>query len=133
MIAVGAYHAFGFFIEHSLHRRAGTDLVPHSGLGLQIESDLIGGFERCLRRAPRMEAHVVQTPLLTQIEQVLPRFDVSGWITGEWKIATEDCAAKINGIAVEDKLISLSMKIAQADSHVLVLIDVRTFQPESQG
>src|SRR6185503_15403249 len=129
MIAVGANHSIRLVIKHALHRRAGTDLVPHSRLGLQIESDLIGGFERCFGRAPRMEAHVVEAPLLTKLEQALPRFDISWWITGGWKVTAIDCAAKINGITVEDELISFNVKIAQAHSHVFVLIDVRTFQP----
>src|ERR1044072_1134023 len=126
MIAVGANHSISLFVKHALHRCGRTDLVPHPGLGLQIESDFIRRFERGFGWTPRMKAHVVEAPLLAKLEQVLPRFDISRWITRERKISTVVCAAKINRIAVEDELISFSMKIAQANSQIFVLFDVRT-------
>src|ERR1041385_2989222 len=132
MIAVGADHAFSFVIKHAFNRRAGTDLVPHSRLGLQVEADLIRGFERCFRWTPRMKAHVIETPRLCRLEDLCPRGHVSGRIAGQRKIAAIVCAAKIDRHAVERELISFSAKISQADSQVFVLFEVSAFQPKSQ-
>src|SRR5258705_9980905 len=110
MIAVGANHSIGFFVEHFLHRRTRTDLVPHARFRLQIESNLICGFEGSFRRTPRMEAHVVEAPLLACLEQHSPRLDVSGRITGQRKVAAMLRAAKIDRMTVENELIAFRMK-----------------------
>ena len=62
-----------------------------------------------------MKAHVVETPLLTGLKQRQPRFDVSGRITRQRKISAVMCAAKVDWAAVEDELIALRMKVAQAN------------------
>src|SRR5437764_31915 len=129
MIAIGLNHPISFFVEPLLHGRVGTDLVPHSRFRLEVEADLIGSLERRVRWAPGMKAHMVETPLLTNLKQRQPRFDVSGWITRQGKISAAMCAPKIDGTAVEDELIALRMKVAQAHREIFVFFNVGAFEP----
>src|SRR4051812_47964335 len=119
MITIGTNHPIGFVVEHFLHRRVRTDLVPHARLWLQVEADLVRSLKRCFRRTPRMKAHVVEAPLLTERKQGRPRLYVRGRVAGKREVPAAVRAAKNDRTIVEDELIAFSMKIPQADSQIL--------------
>src|SRR6185369_4997741 len=102
MISVSLDHAISFVVKHSLHRRAGTDLIPHSRFRLQVETELIGGFKRSFGRSPRMKTHVVQPPTLARLKQFSPVLDFCVWITSQGKVTAAVSAAKVDRLAVED-------------------------------
>src|SRR5216117_3970763 len=104
MVTVSLDHAISFFIQHSLHLSAGAYLVPHARLRLQIEPELIRGFECCFRRTPGMEAHVVQAPTPAGLKELFPGLNVRGRITCQGKVAAAMRTAKDNRCAVEDEL-----------------------------
>ena len=74
---------------------------PGSALDLKIEAQLVGGDERGLRRAPRMEPDVVQPVRLADADDPLPGLDVGGRIAGEGKDAAFQRAAQEDRPAVE--------------------------------
>ena len=69
-----------------------------------------------------MKSHVVQPITLARLENLLPRIDIRRWIAGQQEIATEMCAAKINGVAVENELIPRGAEIADAKRNPFYLI-----------
>src|SRR5215210_6209963 len=123
MIPISPDHPIRFFVEHLVHRRAGTDLVPHTRLGLQVETDLIGGFESSFGRTPRMEPHVVQAPTLARLKKFSPVVNICGRITRERKVAAAVRTAKDDRSAIEYEFFSHCSQSTQANLHVVILID----------
>src|SRR6266850_7579376 len=130
MVAISLDHAIGFFVKHAFHRSARADFVPHPGLWLQVESDLIRRFEGCFGWTPGMKAHVVQAPLLARLEQRQPRFDIGRWVTCQREIAAAMRTAKDDGCAIEDELLSLGAELAQPYLQFFVLIHPGALQPQ---
>src|ERR1051325_1445598 len=94
MISISLDHPIRFVVEHALHQCAGTDLVPHPWLNLQVETDLIGGFESSFGRTPGMKAHVVQAETLARLKNFFPGCDICGGITREREVAAAVRTAK---------------------------------------
>src|SRR6185503_11900914 len=114
------------------HRRAGTDLIPHSRFRLQVETELIGGFKRSFGRSPRMKTHVVQPPTLARLKQFSPVLDFRVWITSQGKVTAAVSAAKVDRLAVEDKFFSDCFEITQTDLHIVVLFNSGSSQPQPE-
>src|ERR1700730_88987 len=127
MVPVSFDHAISFFIQHSLHLSAWANLVPHARLRLQIEPELIRGFERCFRWTPGMEPHVLQAPAPADLKELLPGLHVSGWIAGQRKVAAAMRTAKHDRGAVEDELFSLGATVAKPDPQGLSLVNPCSF------
>ena len=94
MIAIGFHHPRGFGFEHRRDARIG-EVVPHAAFGLDVESEFVGRAERCIRRAPGMEADAVQAIILADLDDLFPARDVGRRIAGQGKSPPE-CVARIS-------------------------------------
>src|SRR5688572_3251553 len=101
MIPVSLDDPIRFFVEHALHRCAGTDLIPHTRLDLEVEAEFICGLESSFGRGPGMEPHVVQAPVLAGLKNLFPRGYICRRITSDGEIATVVSAAKDHRLAIE--------------------------------
>src|ERR1019366_7026680 len=97
----------------------------HAAFNLQVKAEFIRRRERRFRRTPRMKPHVVQTIILTGLENLLPRCNVRRRIARQRKITAKMRAAKIDGMAVQDELVSLGVEIAEAESVCCVFIKIK--------
>src|SRR5206468_2583621 len=115
MIAVSLNHSIGFVVKHLLHRSAGADLIPHPRFWLQVEPELICSFKGCFRWTPRMKAHVVESPSATRLKEFFPICNISGRISGKWKIASAVRAPKDDWPVVQSKLVSHCAEFTQTN------------------
>src|SRR5689334_1184778 len=130
VVSVSLDQSISLVVEHSLHRRTNTDLVPHARFDLQVETDLIGGFESGFGWSPRMKPHVVQTPRLARLEYLLPRRYVRWWIAGLGKVAGIHRAPKVDRPAVKLKFLADCFQLTQTDLQVVILFDAGAPQPQ---
>jgi hypothetical protein len=121
VIPVGAQDALGLGFEPGVDRLAraeGRRLVgPRGRLDVKIETHLVGGGERGLRRTPRMEPQQVE-PVCPRDPEDAPPFRDFGWrVPGLWKNSALQRAAEENLAAVQRELRALRREFAQPEVH----------------
>src|SRR5205085_6438122 len=125
VIAEGFNQTLGLFVEHQLHRRARTDLVPHSGFDLQVEAELVRRDVSRFGRCPGVEAYVVKPPALADAYDPTPRFNVRRRVAGQREVAAEVRAAQVGLAPVDDELAAFRLELAQAISHPPYILRLR--------
>ena len=114
MIAVGFDHRLGLVIEHLLHRCPRRNLIPHSGLRLEIDADLVGCLKRGFGWAERVKTNVIDAPIFIDLEYLSPVCNVGRRIACERKITAVMCAAKIYAAPVELKFLTDGFNVAES-------------------
>ena len=97
-----------------------TKFAPDRQLWLQVDTLDISGLEASLRRAPRVEAVVVDAILLGHLEVVSPSLHIHGCMACERKDAGIVLSTEERVLPVDGKLLSLGTEGAQAEVHRLL-------------
>src|SRR5215469_17131454 len=124
MIAKVPDNAVCFRIQLFLDFAAGLKRIPHPALNLKVKAQVIRSLKCCFRRTPGMKAHMIQTIGLAHLKNLRPGINVRRRITRHRKIAAKMSAAKVNGSAIENKLVAVHMEIPQAKYAGRLLVKV---------
>src|SRR5512138_711642 len=116
MVAEGAQEALPLGPEIVVVR-GHAEGGPVRQLGLEVDAQTVGGLERGLRRAPGVEAVMIESPRLADLEDALPAGDVHRRVAREGEDAAVVSPAQEGRTAIDRELRPLGLELTQAEAH----------------
>ena len=131
MVAISITDANSLIIKVFVYELSPTQLHsmvrPRWSFRLKIHSRHVCCKESSLRRAVGMEAHMIEAPLLTRLEENQPCLKVRRRITGIWEIAVLDSSTQLYLLAVNIEHLPTNFYLSHAEicsklTHLFTLI-----------
>ncbi|OQB34952.1 MAG: hypothetical protein BWY09_02495 [Candidatus Hydrogenedentes bacterium ADurb.Bin179] len=118
MVSVGIENTVALVDNVGIQRVAVTGMCPERPLHMKQEAHPVTRDKSGFRRAPRMEAQMIQTVIFRRTEYLHPGFHIRGRIPGARKNGTFQRAAQKDTFAVQDELGAVHPQFAHTENHL---------------